>query len=847
MAIADAWSDLADQVVALGDPDQADDVLDALVLLGMTGEEKASLTALIAGREDPAGLLLRRLLDEVGASTDEVYAVRYPSAYTDRDMDAAMGLSTELLRIPPEALATRLETTNPAYLTALPPESAGTFVVDVLGRAGAIGDRTARHKAMVQIGLVGRWLRLDRMPVARVLSVAVTAPDADDAVGELLLLTPAARIVAGTARAMRDGADVVPTLDLLAEVAVQRRSAAGSVRQGLPTDPTRWPTTGERTQQEQQQQQQEQQQQEQQAVPRDTELHWRGGGSGSRDLAPEATPQPAPEPATEEPEATRTAYPLLKVDSHLSAARPEVVVVETAFDVTVGLGKRKDVELTQTGRLAFTPGRTTELEVVLVYDPGSLTPQGDTHFTLQVSDAAPYPTQTVQFVAEWGPDDDPLPPERRIGVHYLVGGQLVGIAWRSLVVVDAAAKVDTAPQVSTREPALLDLDTLLGEDLPDLIVTICSSDSRNAGQFVWTAYSGASGVSVPDGPRTAQLDGDLQAFVVEIRRAVQFSKGGADDYLDLAGRAVRIGRAVPAPVAKAIADVITAPSRTTAPAILLLTEELSLPWELAMLPLATPLTTAWGGVSPFVGAHAAIGRWPLSEHKPRPTPRPSVMVRKAAVLTADYQGVQGWGKLDHALSEASDVSGLFTPAATAVRPALWDVVDLLKGTPPADVVHVALHGQFDAAGAQEGLVLLDTDASGQPTAKWRFLTPVEIETGNLGSGPFVFLNACQVASDKRVLGDYGGFASTLLRIGASGVVAPLWNVDDDVAATIAESFYAATWSAAQGTKVSAAEAIRAVRATYTEAAVRAQTPGITATRVAFQVYGHPRLQLTSAS
>ena len=39
----------------------------------------------------------------------------------------------------------------------------------------------------------------------------------------------------------------------------------------------------------------------------------------------------------------------------------------------------------------------------------------------------------------------------------------------------------------------------------------------------------------------------------------------------------------------------------------------------------------------------------------------------------------------------------------------------------------------------------------------------------LDQGPFVFLNACQVGTDERVLGDYGGFASTLLRIGATGV------------------------------------------------------------------------------
>jgi hypothetical protein len=43
-----------------------------------------------------------------------------------------------------------------------------------------------------------------------------------------------------------------------------------------------------------------------------------------------------------------------------------------------------------------------------------------------------------------------------------------------------------------------------------------------------------------------------------------------------------------------------------------------------------------------------------------------------------------------------------------------------------------------------------------------------------------------------------------------------------------------------------AEAVRAVRARYTEDVVRAGTPGVGATLVAFQVFGHPRLRLRRA-
>ncbi len=221
-------------------------------------------------------------------------------------------------------------------------------------------------------------------------------------------------------------------------------------------------------------------------------------------------------------------------------------------------------------------------------------------------------------------------------------------------------------------------------------------------------------------------------------------------------------------------------------------------------------------------------------------------MRRAAVLTANYSGVMGWGELNDAQEEADWVRTLFA-SAVPVAPSLRDVVNLLSGNPPADVLHVALHGQFDSQGDQGGLVLLATDAAGNLTKRSLFFTPDQVLNGSLDDGPFVFLNACQVGSDKRVLADNGGFASTLLQIGASGVVAPLWNVNDVTAAECARAFYAATWSGddagADAERVSAAEAVRALRARYTQAAAEAETPGVDATLIAFQVFGHPRLRL----
>ena len=136
------------------------------------------------------------------------------------------------------------------------------------------------------------------------------------------------------------------------------------------------------------------------------------------------------------------------------------------------------------------------------------------------------------------------------------------------------------------------------------------------------------------------------------------------------------------------------------------------------------------------------------------------------------------------------------------------------------------------------MLLAKSSTIGAPVAQ--FLTPAEVENGDLDHAPLVFLNVCQVGSDERVLGDYAGFASTLLRIGAAAVVAPLWNIRDDVASSVAKRFYAA---ALGPDAVPVAEIVRALRATYTEKAVRAGDATLHATLVAYQVFGHPRLRL----
>ena len=118
------------------------------------------------------------------------------------------------------------------------------------------------------------------------------------------------------------------------------------------------------------------------------------------------------------------------------------------------------------------------------------------------------------------------------------------------------------------------------------------------------------------------------------------------------------------------------------------------------------------------------------------------------------------------------------------------MIDLLRGLPaPADVMHLALHGQYDAAGDQEGIVLLSTSTTtGAPVAQ--FLTPAEVENGSLDHAPLVFLNACHSGQIDFALAGLGGWAEKMVSdIGVSAFIGTLWEVNDQLAAEFAVQFY----------------------------------------------------------
>jgi CHAT domain-containing protein len=152
-----------------------------------------------------------------------------------------------------------------------------------------------------------------------------------------------------------------------------------------------------------------------------------------------------------------------------------------------------------------------------------------------------------------------------------------------------------------------------------------------------------------------------------------------------------------------------------------------------------------------------------------------------------------------------------------------DVMSCITGSPRVDVLHFAVHGNYDTQGNQDGLVLTDR----------RVLDPTVVRGLPMAGRPFVFLNACQVGTGQEILGDYGGMAMAFIRAGACGVVAPLWSINDKVAADLALAFY---------DKVREGESPAAVLR-EARGAHGAEPKTTSGTHFAYQFFGHPGMKL----
>lgn len=333
-------------------------------------------------------------------------------------------------------------------------------------------------------------------------------------------------------------------------------------------------------------------------------------------------------------------------------------------------------------------------------------------------------------------------------------------------------------------------------------------------------------VTVPDDPLSTSIGDQPHAFVRKLIarvdaaegrvRATEGAEGASKLYRTLIGLGDEIAACMPPDIWRALSD-IAARVRHRPPTVLIISDEPHVPWELAQMP--TPLRA---DAPPLLAAQVVVGRWMHSrDGRPPLPPRSDVEVRSMATISGDYAATRDWPPLPHAREEADTLRTRY--GAEPVEGTLANIERLLERAVVPDALHFAMHGLHDPDGVQDGLITVDADS----------ITPEMVRGYTLANAPFVFLNACQVGSGQSALGTAAGVAPAFLRAGASAVIAPLWSVSDSIAKELTLWFYEQI-----RTGIPPGEALRAMRTRF-----RPEGDGrpLSATCLAFRLYGHPKL------
>jgi hypothetical protein len=449
---------------------------------------------------------------------------------------------------------------------------------------------------------------------------------------------------------------------------------------------------------------------------------------------------------------------------------------------------------------------------------------------------------TVQFTVV--PTEVNRRATRTIEVSFEYDGERCGQAWQDVVVTNPAAgegspaprprlEPDTAQRRSGGTGVTLSVD---GRP-PSLTVEIRSEAGKQ--QLEWIFHTRA-GVPRPAGRVLTGLEQpSAQAFAEMVMAQLPEAEGSKALPNVVRGMGMVINRPIPVEFWAAVEATWRTVPEGESPSLLIITSEPFVPWELAWVDAASvdPALFPDGMPEGPLGAMWQVGRWvpPMRRRRgpdrPPTPPQASIDVDAMAVVIGDYAADQNIRELPSAVDEGRSIALRYRGMPLTVSEG--DVDRLMNaelerdGAPYApQAVHFASHGEVSTDQQQYTGIILTGG---------RRLDILTVEGSRVGqaSGPFVFLNACQVGTASSILSSYGGLAGAFLGAGCRGFLAPLWNVDDDVAKEIALSFYDSTLR--QGLPVG--EAVRRIRAEFGDGGKGSATP------LAYVFYGHPELRM----
>lgn len=433
-------------------------------------------------------------------------------------------------------------------------------------------------------------------------------------------------------------------------------------------------------------------------------------------------------------------------------------------------------------------------------------------------------------------------------VRYILAGTVCGTASRPLVILPAGntSGIATLPfgtvwteMPETSSPMSFEADP----DAPDLTLELFKSDGNAASGRYECKLLSRHRIETPLGPFAIDIGQDARTLARQLADDIRVNAALTD--LTLKGFGQLVADRLPAEFFDALSEVsdIVKPE---VPAVLIISGDHYVPWELAWID--PPLDA---NRPRFLGAQAVVGRWlrnnascsaasPPGRTPARPPashPRQSMAVRRMAVMAGWYKDSSGMRRLPQAEQEARKLAEDTAGLPLRARPEqLRDLLEdrLQEGFENVQVqaVHFAGHGAYNPVAPGAWTLYLEDGSAVQSTV---------FRAANFGGDrqPLLFLNACMLGIGGETIGDMAGFPGHSLRGGFGGVLAALWEIDDQVAHDIAIEFWARALPPGPGAGEPIGQILRDLRARYVPDA----RPAPISTYLAYVYYGHPRLTL----
>ena len=550
------------------------------------------------------------------------------------------------------------------------------------------------------------------------------------------------------------------------------------------------------------------------------------GGSPSR-VADEGIPAtPGPTGATRSSGAVFRAFPSVRAPSKIEAGQQFTVSVGFSAEQTALLAGGPPVLIPRPGReLVF---------IVQLAGFGFTYPRG-VRGELRVDRDQPFKS-TVDLVAV--AQATVSAARRLIEVSYEYEGNVVGRTWAEVTVV---AQGQPVPAEQADAPTG-NAGGLTQAEEADAHLTVDIRHREGDPELEWVFHCRYTDVERPMNRITTRLDtGSARAFAVQLMAQLPAVRDSRLLAATIKGMGREIADRMPIELWRLMQAVWRkAVDADEAPTLLINTSEAWIPWELARLDedhFTDHSLLPADGEGAALGLLWQVGRWVPPMRRlvdgdlPASPPVREINVSAMAVVIGDYSGADlTVPALPSAVAEGRAIALRYS--AMPVTVSADDVARLMSnelerngGPYRPNVVHFAAHGQVDPNYPEYSGVLLTQAGSRLDALAVRGFRLVR------EAKPFVFLNACEVGTAGTVLSEYGGLAGAFLGDGARGFIAPLWKVNDDVAAQLALDFYRHTFD--EGMTVG-----RAMQALRHDLADSEEATGM-----AYVFYGNPALVL----